>query len=109
MTDYQTGEVVLVSFLFTSGTASKRRPGLILLDTGDRDIIIARITGQGSRTNFDVEIVEWQKAGLLQPSVVRVDKLNTLEKRLIERSLGRVEASDWQNVRTKIQQLWSSI
>lgn len=58
MTNYQTGEVVLVSFLFTSATASKRRPGLILLDTGDQDIIVARITGQVSRTNFDIEILE---------------------------------------------------
>lgn len=87
MTYYQTGEVILVSFLFTSATVSKRRPGLILLDTGDQDVIVARITGQVSRTYFDVEITQWQKAGLLQPSLVRVNKIITLEKRSIERNL----------------------
>ncbi|MGK7875438.1 MAG: type II toxin-antitoxin system PemK/MazF family toxin [Xenococcaceae cyanobacterium] len=109
MSNYQPGEVVLVSFLFTGATESKRRPGLVLLDTGDEDIVVARITSQTSRTVFDIEIVEWQKAGLLRPSTVRLHKVNTLEKRLIERSLGRLESSDWEQVRAKMQQIWSSI
>ena len=67
------------------------------------------MTSQTTRTVFDVEIVEWQQAGLLRPSAVRLHKVNTLEKRLVERRLGILESSDWAQVREKIQQLWSSI
>ena len=100
MENYQSGEVVLVEFLFTGATQSKRRLGLVLLDAGDKDIIVARITSQITRTIFDVEIIEWQQAGLMRPSVVRLHKLNTLEKLLIERRLGILQASDWEQVRS---------
>jgi len=69
---YQSGEVVLVSFPFADATGARRRPALVLLDTGDADIVVARVTSQIVRTVFDVELVEWQQAGLLLPSVVRI-------------------------------------
>jgi len=109
MENYQSGEVVLVEFLFTGTTQSKRRPGLVLLDTGDEDIIVARITTQITRTVFDVEIVEWQQAGLLRSSVVRLHKLNTLEKRLVGRRLGILQPNDWEQVHQNLQQIWASI
>ena len=56
MKNYFTGEIVLVSFIFTQTTETKRRPGLVLLDTGDQDIIVAKITSQPYYTNFDIEI-----------------------------------------------------
>ncbi|WP_442921954.1 type II toxin-antitoxin system PemK/MazF family toxin [Microcoleus sp. S1D4] len=74
--------------MFAGTTETKRRPGLILLDTGDEDTIVAKITSQIPRTTFDVEIQEWQQAGLKRPSVVRLHKLNTLQKSLVERRLG---------------------
>ncbi|XWK87456.1 MAG: type II toxin-antitoxin system PemK/MazF family toxin [Phormidium sp.] len=109
MSNYQSGEVVLITFMFTGATESKRRPGLVILDTGDEDIIVARITSQTAKTVFDVEIVEWQQAGLRLPSVVRLHKINTLEKALIERKLGVLTENDWVQVRDRIQQIWSSI
>ncbi|WP_333356013.1 hypothetical protein [Microcoleus sp. N3A4] len=53
---------------------------MVLLDTGDEDMIIAKITSQIPRTTFDVEIREWQQAGLNRPSAVRLHKLNTFKK-----------------------------
>jgi len=55
---YQGGEMVLLSFPFTDATARRRRPALVLLDTGDEDMVVARITSQPLRTPFDVEIIE---------------------------------------------------
>lgn len=109
MPNYQLGEVLLLSFPFVNAAGSKRRPALIMIDTGDEDIVVARITSQAAQTEFDVELVEWQKAGLLLPSIVRVHKVATLEKRLIERKLGKLTPSDWAKVQAKIKQLWASI
>lgn len=109
MEDYHSGELILVSFPFADTTGAKWRPALVLLDTEDEDIVVARVTGQMTQTVFDVELIEWQQAGLLLPSVVRVHKVATLEKRLVERKVGTLTPSDWTQVRARIQQLWASI
>ena len=109
MENYHPGEVVLLLFPFTDMRGAKRRPALVLLDTGDADVIVARVTSQVIQTAFDVELMDWQQAGLLLPSTARVHKLATLEKRLIERRLGELTAGDWAQVRDKIHQLWSSL
>ncbi|MCP9493237.1 MAG: hypothetical protein MSG64_02155 [Pyrinomonadaceae bacterium MAG19_C2-C3] len=53
------------------------------------------ITGQarGAGAVGEVEVVEWQKAGLLKMSVVK-PVLTTIEKRLVINKLGRLEAAD---------------
>jgi mRNA interferase MazF len=51
----------------------------------------------------DVEIIEWQQAGLMRPSVVRLHKINTVEKSLVDRLLGTLQPNDWQQVRQCIQ------
>ncbi|ACK65863.1 hypothetical protein PCC8801_1820 [Rippkaea orientalis PCC 8801] len=109
MNNYFAGEIVLVEFFFTETTEKKRRPGLVLLDTGDEDIIVARITSKPHYTDFDIYINEWQKAGLLRPSTVRLHKINTLAKSLINRRLGQLESSDLQNIKIKIQEIWFSV
>ena len=109
MQDYHSGEIVLLSFPFADATEAKRRPALVLLDTGDEDIVVSRVTSQVAQGPFDVEFAEWREAGLLLPSVARVHKVATLEKRLVERRLGALTASDWAQVRAVIQQLWTSI
>jgi len=109
METYNPGEVVLLSFPFTDAVGIKRRPALVLLDTGDEDIVVARVTSQIARAPFDVELEEWQRAGLLLPSVVRVHKVATIEKRLVERKLGTLTESDWAKVRTAVQRLWATI
>ena len=106
---YRPGEIVLLLFPFTDATGAKRRPALVILDTGDEDIIVFRVTSQGAQTSFDVELVEWRQAGLELPSVVRVHKVATLEKRLVERRLGTLIPSDWAQVRVRTGQPWASV
>ena len=103
MRGYRGGEIVLLSFPFVDATGARRRPALVLLDTGDDDIIVARVTSQPPRTSFDVVVTEWQQAGLLVPSVVRLDKLATLEKRLVGRQLGGLTPDDWRRVTAMIR------
>jgi mRNA interferase MazF len=109
MKSYHSGEIILLSFPFTDVTGVKRRPALVLLDTGDEDIIVARVTSQAVQAIFDVELVEWRQAGLLLPSVVRVDKLATLGKGLVERRLGMLTSNDWMQVVARVKQLCDSI
>jgi mRNA interferase MazF len=106
---YSFGEVLLLSFPFSNAAGVKRRPALVLLDTEDNDVLVARITGQLIQTQFDVELQEWQQAGLRLPSVVRLHKLATLEKRLVERSFGSLSETDLQQVQAILQRLLQAI
>ena len=46
----------------------------------------------------EVEIVEWQKAGLLKPSVIK-PVIATLEKNLVRKQLGTLELKDNESLR----------
>ncbi|MCX7841313.1 MAG: type II toxin-antitoxin system PemK/MazF family toxin [Anaerolineae bacterium] len=107
MTNYNPGDIVLIDFPFVSGNETRRRPALVLLDTGDADVVVARVTSQPRSDAFDVEITEWQTSGLLLPSIARLHKLATLEKRLIVRTLGRLSPTDSQAVAKILRQIFA--
>ncbi len=109
MDNFNTGEVVLMSFPFSGFSGARRRPALVLLDTGDDDIVVARITSQAVRDTFDIELLEWREAGLLLPSVVRLHKLATLEKSLVERRLGSLMTGDWDRVSESLKRMWGEL
>jgi mRNA interferase MazF len=109
MASYRPSEIILIGFPFTGSPTVKKRPALVLLDTGDADLLVARVTSQIARTPFDIEIVEWKRAGLALPSIVRLDKLATLEKAQVERKLGTLIRSDWNQIRAKIKEMWAAI
>jgi len=105
MTLYKSGDVVLVRFPFTSGAGSKLRPALVILDTGDDDLVVARITTHAGLSRFDVALIDWRGAGLLAPSIARLHKLATLEKSDIHRSLGHLQATDRQSVSAALRRV----
>ncbi len=93
-TSYAPGDLLLVAFPFSSGSFVKVRPALVVVDTGDSDVVVARVTTQLHQTPHDVRLADWQGAGLLGPSVARLHKLATLEKTLVRRKLGHLRAAD---------------
>jgi len=74
---YEFGEVVLVRFPFTSQTAFKQRPAVVISNNAYNiarpDAVIMAITSQlQSSPNWgDVRISQWQAANLLKPSAVK--------------------------------------
>jgi len=99
------GHVVLLRFPFTDGLSFKRRPALIINDCGDGDVIVCRITSRIYNSQFDVEITNLLKSGLKLPSVIRVHKIATLEKNLIEFKMGQIESE----LKEKVRQVLKSI
>ena len=99
------GDVVLLKFPFTDGKSYKRRPALIINDYDDGDIIVCRITSQIYETLNDVNINDWEKSGLRLPSVIRVHKLATLEKDLVEVKMGQIDNSTKEKIRIIIAKL----
>ncbi len=106
MDTYHLGEVLLVAFPFSDQHGAKRRPALVLLDAGDADVLVARITSQPVGSEHDVPLAEWRQAGLALPSIVRLHKLATLEKRLVQRRLGALSAGDLALVQRGLSRVW---
>jgi mRNA interferase MazF len=101
------GNVVLVPFPFTSQTASKKRPAVIVsgsaYNRAKPDIVVMAITSQFRPVQAlgEAWLSDWQAAGLLKPSVVK-PVFATLEQRLVLRTLGSLSAIDTAAVRKSI-------
>ena len=92
------GEVFICQFPFTSGAGSKMRPALVLFDL-QQDAVICRITSVLRNNPLDITLNDWQAAGLLKPSIARLDRIVTAEKSIFVRRLGILSASDLNAVR----------
>ncbi|MGA8346262.1 MAG: hypothetical protein WB773_00450, partial [Isosphaeraceae bacterium] len=53
-TSYLPGDLVLVDFPFTTSGPGKPRPALVVLDTGDADVVLARVTTQPKSTPYGI-------------------------------------------------------
>ena len=103
MTEYNRGDVVLVSFVFSDETGERRRPAVIVSSgayhRSHREAIIAAITSRTDRILAgDHLIIDWQGAGLLFPSVatgiIRTIKQSMIAHRLEIMSKTDMEAID---------------
>ena len=94
------GDIVLAAFPFTDLSSSKRRPCIILADTDSPgDFVVAFVTtGNPERfPRFGIRIdpthPDWAQTKLKAPSVIRVDRLCTLNSRIISGKLGSLSAA----------------
>jgi len=99
------GDIVLLKFPYTDHQTFRRRPVLVINDLNDNDIIVCRITSQIYKTKHDIYIENWKSSGLRLPSVIRVHKIATLEKSMIETVMGKI--SD--ELKAKVKSLISSL
>ncbi len=105
MARFSFGDIVLLKFPFTDGKTYKRRPALIINDFDDGDIIVCRITSQIYTTKHDLYLDDWEKSGLKLPSVLRVHKIATLEKELVEVMMGKIDHQLIEKVRAMLSNL----
>jgi mRNA interferase MazF len=89
----QPGEFWIAEILFTDGTATKKRPVLVLWLEG-RDAIVAVVTSAQPRTQTDILLNDWETSGLRVSSTVRLSRLDCLEKPLLLSRLGKVSDPD---------------
>ncbi len=106
MTNYQKGDLLLVDLPFADTGETKRRPAMVVADTGDAGVLVARVTTQLTRAEFDIDLSEWQRAGLLAPSVVRLHKLATIKKSFLGRKLGTISAPDRARIAVAVKLLF---
>ncbi len=98
MTEYSRGDVILVKFVFSDETRTRRRPALIVSSDAyyqDRqEVIIAAVTSRTDRILIGDHLIrDWEGAGLLFPSVV-TGIVRTIKQGMITRKLGVMPKAD---------------
>jgi mRNA interferase MazF len=84
------GSIVLTRFPFTDLSGDKRRPALVVSRDNDRrsDLIVCFITSVPRSGPDMAPLAATPGTGLKVPSVVRFDKLATLDRTVIAGKLG---------------------
>ncbi|MEO8715433.1 MAG: type II toxin-antitoxin system PemK/MazF family toxin [Acetobacteraceae bacterium] len=89
------GTIVLARFPFTDLSGAKRRPALVVSRDNDRrsDLVLCFITS-AARSDADMAVIEASpETGLKTSSMVRFDKLATLNRTVISGKLGEASAA----------------
>jgi mRNA interferase MazF len=92
------GDFWVADILFTDGSASKKRPVLVLWLDG-QDVVVAAVTSAAPRMPTDVLLGNWRASGLRVPSTVRLSRLDCLEQSLLVFRLGHVSLADAQRLK----------
>ncbi len=100
-------DVVLVNFLFSEETGSKRRPVLVLSSPeyhrGRQEAVVAAVTSNTRRIlPGDHLMDDWEQAGLPLPSVV-TGIIRTIKQGMIARQLGRVSDKDMAGIEVNLR------
>lgn len=106
MTSYNFGDIVLLGFPHTDLQIVSKRPAIVLYDSGDQDVLVARITTQEYTTDADYKVIEWEKSGLLAESFLRLGKQATIEKKYVIRKLGALPESEIKTVKAVLKRIY---
>jgi mRNA interferase MazF len=95
---FSRGDVVLADFRFSSGTAQKLRPAIVVQsDVNNRRLASTILVPITSNTRFQNESTQialdpaspdGKLTGLLRPSAVKCENIATVETRLVRRKIG---------------------
>jgi len=100
------GDIILVPFPFTDLTELKTRPALVLIST-ELDVTVSFITSQIKwQESSDLRIEPDELNGLKKPSLIRLSKLATIEKKLVIGKLGMLMDSELKQVNRELIKLF---
>jgi len=96
------GTIILIPFPFTDFSGMKTRPALILA-TDIYDVTVAFITSKIIKQEaHDLEILPTETNGLRVESIIKLNKLATIDKELILGELGVLSESDLKAIDKKL-------
>lgn len=103
------GTIVLVPFPFTDLSGNKVRPCLVLYEQkGGEDCIVSFISSvkQAKNSPFDLSIKMTKQNGLKLDSVIKTDKVATLQKKIVLGELGVLEPNLMKAVDSNLKKIF---
>ena len=100
------GDIVLITFPFTSLSGSKLRPAIVLTET-NLDITVCFITSQINWQELtDIVLFPNDQNGIKKQSLVRTSKIATIDKTLAKGLIGRLSTSEITELNIKLKMLF---
>jgi len=91
---YNNGDIVLIPVPFSDLSASKKRPVLVLSNTNYNttkpDMIVVAITSNLIQHGIPISSSDMVTGQLPKPSVIRSDKVYTLDQGIVVKSIGHL-------------------
>lgn len=111
-TRFKQGDVVMVYVPFSNLTDSKNRPALVISNSDynliGEDIIICGITSNLTEREYSIDLDQKDMAEgrIYFPSRIKAEKIFALEKSIINRKIGRVNAITLNQTKEALSQLF---
>jgi mRNA interferase MazF len=106
---YKRGEIVLVPIPFSDLSSVKRRPVLVISNlyhnNANKDIIVVAITSNLQQDGITIETKDLSVGKLPKTSLIRYDKIYTLEQSMVIKRFGCVSDNVLNRVITEINNL----
>ena len=108
---YSQGDILLVPIPFSDLTSSKKRPVLVLSNSGynsrTEDIVVVAITSNLQAKEYSVEFTnnDLYEGTLKVTSCIRADKIYTLSQYIVVKKFGAVNAEVFNKVKAQINRL----
>lgn len=100
------GDIILVPFPFTNLSGSKIRPALVLISS-DIDVTIAFITTQFNRDDESCVSIEASiENGLKKNSLIRLNKLASVDNNLVLGKIGSLQSSDIVRINSQLKKIF---
>ncbi|NQZ84970.1 MAG: type II toxin-antitoxin system PemK/MazF family toxin [Nanoarchaeales archaeon] len=105
-------DIVLIPFPFSDLTSSKVRPVLILsnnkFNSIGNDLIVIPLTSVLKKIEYSFEITQNDSSygKLIKTSRLRLDKITTLEKKLIKLKIGTLNDLVFNKIKLKLNELF---
>jgi len=107
MEKFVTGDIVVISFPFSDLSGSKKRPALVLRNLDGFDIILCQITSKNTKDKYSISLKtkEFQTGTLNQDSNIRINKLFTADKSIINYKAGTLQKTKITIILNKVCEL----
>ena len=108
---FEQGEILIVPFPFSDLSTIKQRPVLVLSKTEDNknseDIIVCGITSNLKNSKYSVLIknLDLINGEIPKPSRIKLDKLFTIDKRIIRKKIARINLQTFNKVKKEFNNL----
>ena len=105
------GKIVLLPFPFTNLTSTKRRPALVLLERPNDDVVAFISSKIPKPTELHQIVIDknhrtFSMTGLKVSSSIYLDKIATIDKKLIIGELGQVSKETKREINKKIKKIY---
>jgi len=110
MINFSKYDVVVVKFPFASSIKYKARPAVIisseLYNNNKRGtlLILAISSSKENRLNFESDVLDWERVGLLKPSIFKAS-VATIEKEFVITKLGRLDEKNIKRLEVMIDNI----